>query len=123
MVLITRTRIILDDFMLPVSIGIHDFERTGPQRIIVHVELDVTSPETERDAIDDVVDYDFLRNGIRELVDAGHYNLQETLCGQIVELCLTKPSVLRATVSTRKPDVYADCRSVGVEMTGERDSD
>ena len=119
--MITRTRIILDDFTLPVSIGIHDFERTGPQRIIVRVELDVIPPTGDNDHIDDVVDYDFLRNGIRELVDAGHYNLQETLCAQIVDLCLTKSNVLRAIVSTRKPDVYADCQSVGVEMTGERD--
>ena len=32
-------RIFIRDFRLPVSIGIHDFEKKGPQTVVVNVDL------------------------------------------------------------------------------------
>jgi hypothetical protein len=36
-----------------------------------------------------------------------------------LELCLQRGGVQRAKVSTRKPDVYPDCKSIGFEMEAE----
>jgi len=114
-----QRRIFLRDYEIIASIGIHEFERQNPQRIIVDVSLDLANdmpPDTAEDRIETVLDYDFLRDRIREIVKGRHFNLQETLCAEILTTCLQPNKVLAARVSTRKPDVYPDCDSVGVEM-------
>jgi len=63
-----------------------------------------------------VVDYDFMRETIKEIVSHGHIQLQETLCDEIVKRMLAHPLVLAVRVSTEKPDVYPDCDGVGVEV-------
>ncbi|MCW5773400.1 MAG: dihydroneopterin aldolase [Rhodospirillaceae bacterium] len=110
-------RIRLEDFRLPVSIGIHDFERDAPQIVVVNVELELAANWTDpADRIEHALDYDFLRDGIAALVRGRHFNLQETLCREILDLCLAQKGLARVTVSTRKPDVYPDCRSIGFEI-------
>lgn len=113
-------RIVLEDFRLPISIGIHDFERSAPQMVLVNVELELVDEMPDpRDRIEDTLDYDFIRAGIMSIVKNRHFNLQETLCQEILELCLARGGVRRVKVSTRKPDVYPDCKSIGFEMEAE----
>jgi dihydroneopterin aldolase len=110
-------RIMLEDFRLPVSIGIHDFERSAPQMVIVNVTLELADEMPDpRDRIEDALDYDFIRAGIMSIIKNRHFNLQETLCQEILELVLARGGIKRAKVSTRKPDVYPDCQSIGFEM-------
>jgi len=110
-------RIRLEDFRIPVSIGIHDFERDAPQIVIVNVVLELAQDWRDpADRIEHALDYDFLRDGIVALVAGRHFNLQETLCREILKLCLERPGLRRVTVSTRKPDVYPDCKSIGFEI-------
>lgn len=110
-------RIFLSDFSLEASIGFHDFEKAARQRILVSVELFVPKAlsSSATDEVADVVDYDFIRHGVNDLAHSRHYNLQETLIDDIVGLCLSKPQVRAVRVITQKPDVYPDCRTVGIE--------
>lgn len=111
-------RIFLHDFALDASIGFHDFELAARQRVLVSVDLYVPLADStsDRDHVSGTVDYDFIRHGIQRLAHERHYNLQETLVDRIVALCL-EPSAVRAVrVRTEKPDVYPDCRTVGVEV-------
>ena len=113
-------RIILEDFRLPVSIGIHDFERSAPQMVIVNVAMELADDMPDpRDRIEHALDYDFIRAGIMAIIKNRHFNLQETLCQEILELVLARGGIKRAKVSTRKPDVYPDCKSIGFEMEAE----
>lgn len=111
-------RIFLEDFSLEVSIGFHDFEKTAHQRILVSVSLFVPKPasHSSRDDVADVIDYDFIRQGIHVLTHGRHFNLQETLIDEIVSLCLSRPEIRAVRAMTQKPDVYPDCRTVGVEV-------
>ena len=68
------------------------------------------------------VDDDFMRRSIGERVGRGHIHLQETLCDDLLERMLAHPKVRAARVSTAKPDVYADCASVGCEVFGIKES-
>ena len=110
-------RIFLKNFETRLSIGIHDFEKQARQRVIVNVDLYI-DPEgkVERDHIDETVDYDFVRREIAGLAESGHFNLQETFCEKILAICLARPGVLAARVSSEKLDVYPDCESVGFEI-------
>ena len=108
-------RIFLRDFRLQVSIGIHDFEKEGPQTVVVNVDLELAPAEkAHNDRIGNVLNYDVVHDGIVALAASRHFNLQETLVDAILDLCLAQPGVIEARVSTEKPDVYKDCR-VGYE--------
>ena len=111
-------RLFLHRFDVAANIGIHDFEREGAQRVLididVYVPLSATTPA--HDKIGEVFDYDLIHAAVRERIARGHINLQETLCDDIAHALLLHPLVRAVRVSTEKPDVYLDCRAVGVEV-------
>ena len=110
-------RIFLKNFETRLSIGIHDFEKRAKQRVVVNVDLYLDPDgKIERDHIDETVDYDFVRREIVGLADSSHFNLQETFCERILAICLARPGVRAARVSSQKLDVYKDCESVGFEI-------
>ena len=112
------TKLFLEDLEVLVDIGIHDFEINKPQRLQVSVSdsLDPAQIDDE-DEIGATFDYDFIRSEIKELVGSRRFNLQETLCRLILEKITIEKSVVGATVTTKKIDVYPDCAGVGVQMT------
>ena len=112
------TKLFLEDLEVLVDIGIHDFEINKPQRlqISVSVSLDPTQID-DADEIGATFDYDFIRSEIKKLVGSRRFNLQETLCRLILEKITIEKSIVGATVTTKKIDVYPDCAGVGVQMT------
>jgi dihydroneopterin aldolase len=113
-------RIFLRDYELPVSIGVHAFEQGKAQRLRFNIDLYVplAASTPREDRLAEVVDYDFVREVIRERVERGHVQLQETLADDILARLLAHPGVKAARVRTEKPDVYPDCDAVGVEVFG-----
>jgi dihydroneopterin aldolase len=111
-----RFTTILEGLELVMGLGIHAEELAGPQRVIVGVrmEVDYAAPPSD-DRIEEVLDYDFLREGIRALASGRHFHLQETLCEAIAALCLADARVARVTVRSMKPDIYPDA-AVGCEI-------
>ena len=111
-------RLFLSNFEVHMNIGVHDFEKKGEQRVIVNVDLYVplTQNTPQSDELHEVVDYDFMRQTIADIIAIGHIQLQETLCDEIAARMLAHPLVFATRVSTEKPDVYPDCKSVGVEI-------
>lgn len=111
-------RLFLRDYQVMSNIGVHDFEKKGEQRVLFNVDLFIplAASTPSEDELSEVVDYDFIRTTIEERVARGHIQLQETLCDDIARALLVHPKVRGVQVSTRKPDVYPDCESVGVEI-------
>ena len=115
---LTCRRLFLRDYEVHINIGVHDFEKLGPQRVRVNVDMYVLLSQStpKADRIHEVVDYDFIRRTIAARVNAGHIELQETLCDDVANTLLEHPKVQAVRVSTEKPDVYPDCDAVGVEV-------
>ena len=113
-------RLFLRDYEVRINIGVHDFEKRGEQRVLINVDLFVplalSTPTQDR--LHEVLDYAFIRSSIAERVSRGHIHLQETLVDDVLKLMLAHPQGRAARVSTEKPDVYADCKSVGCEVFG-----
>ena len=111
-------RLFLRGLTVQAHIGIHDFELNAAQRIIIDVDLYVSFAGThpKDDRIDEVVDYDFVRELIARRIARGHVELQETMCDELVQQMLAHPQVRAVRLSTQKPDVYPDCAGVGVEV-------
>ena len=97
------------------SIGIHAFEQAARQTLLVSVVLMLPLPP-EADSIESVQDYDFVREGVLRFVAERHFNLHETLCREILDLCLRQPGMLGAVVQTNKPDVYPGVATVACRM-------
>jgi 7,8-dihydroneopterin aldolase/epimerase/oxygenase len=111
-------RLFLRNYEVQINIGVHEFEKKGEQRVLINVDLFIPlalSTPTE-DHLQEVVDYDFMRDTIAKRMAQGHIHLQETLCDDVARAMLTHPKVKAVRVSTEKPDVYPDCESVGVEV-------
>lgn len=101
---------ILDDLAVMIRLGIHPQE-AAPQRVTVCVEMTVRYAHAPADdAIGEVLDYDFLRDGILALAATRRFALQETLCEAIADLCLADPRVGEVRVRTTKTDIYPDAR-------------
>lgn len=117
-------RLFLRDHEVYVDIGVHPFEKRAPQRLRINVELFVPLARSQprRDRLDEVVDYDFVRERVAERVARGHIELQETLCDDLLAAMLAHPGVRAARVSTEKPDVYPDSAGVGCEVFAIKDS-
>ena len=111
-------RLFLRNYEVLINIGVHDFEKKGEQRVLINVDLYIPLALSTplADNLDEVVDYDFMRETIAQRMARGHVNLQESLCDDVVAAMLAHPRVRAVRVSTMKPDVYLDCEGVGVEV-------
>lgn len=111
-------RLFLRNYEVMINIGVHDFEKRGEQRVLINVDLYIplalSTPTA--DLLDEVVDYDFMRETVAKRMALGHVHLQETLCDDVARSMLAHPRVRAVRVSTMKPDVYPDCEGVGVEV-------
>lgn len=106
------------EFSQLVSIGFYPVEKQRPQRVFIDVDLHLAPLKRPMaDEIIDTVNYDYMHTHIPRLVTNRHFNLQETLCHEILGLCAKLKGVQKARVWVRKPDVYADCESAGYEAT------
>ncbi len=111
-------RLFLRNYAVMINIGVHEFEKKGEQRVVFNVDLFIPFKEStpQHDQLEEVVDYDFIRETIAQRMAKGHIHLQETLCDDIAAAMLMHPKVRAVRVSTEKPDVYPDCDAVGVEV-------
>ena len=110
-------RLFLRGFVVDANIGIFDHEIGRTQRVNIDVDLYLHPFNGPiEDHIDNVLDYDFVRAEIKEIVERGHINLQETLAEAIADTCLRRDQVIGVRVATSKLDVYLDCTAVGYEI-------
>ena len=110
-------KIVLEDFDLRLDIGFRDFEVGNPQRLLLTVEVWVDEAHfASTDRAEDAWDYDFLRTEIGALASRRRYNLQETLVREVYDLVAARRGVTALRIGSRKPDIYPDCRGVGVEL-------
>lgn len=111
-------RLFLRNYEVMINIGVHDFEKKGEQRVLINVDLYIplALSTPKEDHLEEVVDYDFMRETIARRMAQGHVHLQESLCDDVVRSMLAHPKVRAVRVSTMKPDVYPDCEGVGVEV-------
>lgn len=110
-------RIFFDDLEVIANIGFHDFEIGVGQRLLISIDiwLDEEFFATE-DQVRSAWNYDNVRTDAIRIVQAQHYNLQETLVRAIYGAIAARAGVKALRVSTRKPDIYPDCSGVGVEL-------
>jgi dihydroneopterin aldolase len=104
------------DLELTCVIGVHAHEKRGPQPIRINLDVGVTEGPSHRDQLENVLCYEDLVVRIRAIVADGTISLIETLAERIADICLQHPLARSARVRVEKLAVFADARSVGVEI-------
>jgi dihydroneopterin aldolase len=113
-----HVRMVLRDLVVEISVGMHEWERLRPQRVVVNVEAwaYVAAAYEEEDA-DRILDYDRIRDVIREeWPKRPHAKLLEPLAEELIQLCFAHPAVQAARVRLEKPDIFSEALGVGVEL-------
>lgn len=99
-------------------LGLHAFERESPQRVLVSARIEVGGTDWAAGwAAGRFFDYDHLAGHIRSFAGQ-HIDTQEELAARIHGFITAQPDVKSAEVTTRKPDIFADAKSVGVIFRG-----
>lgn len=108
-------RIFVHDYVLEVEIGVHHNEKGVTQRVRFSVDIDVTpAPKELEDDIDRTLDYDYVINGIKNIISHGHINLVETVAEEVAEHCIAHPRAAAVEVTIEKLD--KDPGAVGVKI-------
>lgn len=107
-------KIALEELEIKMFLGLHDFERVAPQRVLVSAEIAVTG---FAGSARDYFDYDRVADHIRSFAGQ-HIETQEELVMRIHRFITGLEGVTGATVASKKPDVYPDARAVGVVFSG-----
>ena len=115
-------RIFLNKLTIDARIGILEHELRATQPIYVDAEFDtlVTARCDDQD-IHSVLDYRQLRQTIIDCCTQEHVNLLETLIERTAQAILERfPSVQRVKLRISKPQAFADCEAVGIEIELQR---
>jgi dihydroneopterin aldolase len=92
------------DLILPMRIGIWTEEQNLSQRVRFTVELWATGCGHRTGDLTSVISYDFIIDGIREILAEGHILLTETLAERIAAHCLSHRRAEKVRVMVEKLD-------------------
>ncbi len=111
-------RFILQGMEIQASIGVYDYERMAPQRVIIDAELCLyAANEPVDDQIESTLDYDVIRETILDIVSAQHYDLQETLVRKVFDALVLLDGVQSVRVRSSKPEAYDDCEMISYQLS------
>jgi 7,8-dihydroneopterin aldolase/epimerase/oxygenase len=116
---LAASRVFVTGLKVQAEIGVYRHEIGRVQPLIVDVELDVPTVETDRLA--DTLNYEAILKAAQEIASGGHIDLVETFAHRLARRCLEDVRVVRARVRIEKPLALApDAVGAGVEITLER---
>jgi len=115
---ISRQSVLVQDLELMMSIGIHDFEKEKPQRVMVNIDLEIDKDsKPQSDNIDQVISYVDIIEQVQKLAQSKHYELVETFANDVASACLGMgDQTQKVSVKIQKPDVMENV-NVGVTLT------
>lgn len=108
--------VFIRDLTLTCRIGVHRHEHISQQRVRINLDLAVMDNRDLNDDFSNVVCYERIADGVREIVTGRHIKLVETLAEDVAVLCLVDQRVSSVRVRIEKLDAFSDASSVGVEI-------
>ena len=118
----TTRRIFINNLVVQASIGMLDHELVHRQPLHIDAEFDTTITQDVQDEdIGTVLDYRQLREALIEASTIEHTNLLETLVERLADRIQNDfPTVERVKIRASKPEAFADCDAVGIEIERSR---
>jgi len=106
--------IVIDEFGLDVWVGVCPREIALPQKILLNLEIGISSVAAASDDLSDTVDYGQLLNRLREELAERRFNLLEALAEFVATLILKEFPALKVRVAVAKPGLFRDVKRVSV---------
>lgn len=104
-----------ENFRLDMRLGVYPEEK-APQAVRLDIAA-IVRRLGPGDGIEDVIDYNHLRDEALALAEARHFGLQETFCEALIEkLRAAHPAIRGVIVESRKLQAFADCQAIGCHM-------
>jgi dihydroneopterin aldolase len=103
-------------------IGVYDWERRIRQTVVLDLELASDNRRAAAsDRIEDAIDYAAISGRVLSFIEAGEFQLIETLAEQVAAIILEEFAVPWLRLRLAKPGAVAQAREVGVLIErGER---
>lgn len=109
--------ITLCDLEVHYCVGVTEAERAQPQRLLITVELKRDlGPAANTDDLADTIDYQAVAQQILHFGDGGHWELIETVAGDIAQMILDDFKPAEVTVEVKK-FILPQARHVSVRVT------
>ncbi len=117
-------KIHIKDILLRCIIGVNEDERREKQDVIINITLHADLREAgQTDDINHTIDYKAVKKRVISLVENSNYFLVEALADKIASTCLEADGrIMRADVLVEKPGALRFARTVGVEVSREREN-
>ena len=117
-------RVLIRNLQLDVLIGVYDFEREAPQRIIFEIDLHTDNrPAGVSDNVNDAVDYASVTQLITDISLQSKYQLLEALAEHVAQAVLAQfVSVSAIDVTIHKPDIMPNDVKVAIAITRYREN-
>jgi FolB domain-containing protein len=115
-------RIIITDIRARCIVGINKDERTEKQDVTVNLSIyaDLRKPG-RTDKFEDAIDYRALKKRVLNLIENSNFFLLEALTEAVADVCLETPGVFKVLVRVDKPSALRFARSVGIEISREKE--
>jgi FolB domain-containing protein len=116
-------KIHIRDLLARCILGEGQEERRDRQDVKLNITLHTDSRQPgASDKLADAVDYRAINKRILRYAETSEHSLVEALAERIAQICLEHPRVLAVQVSVEKPGALRFARSVGVEITRQREA-
>lgn len=111
-------KLIIRDLKLEMLIGVLEAEKQKAQRVILNLDVYVGANKKWReDDVNHVVSYADVIADIETIAKQGHIELVETFGELIAEKLFENADILGAEISIEKPEIMAQTKSVGIQIT------
>jgi dihydroneopterin aldolase len=110
---------VLRDVVTEARVGLHPWEQypERPTRLVVNVAMFAPLVGTlSAESAGTILDYDPIRNALKEWPTRPHTPLLETLLQELIDLCFRNKRVSACRISIMKPDIFNEAAAAGVEV-------
>ena len=116
-----KRKVLINDLILLMSIGIHDFEKIEKQEVKFNITIDINpllSPIKNK--LNSIVNYETVVKDVTRLTKNKHYELLETLAEDIFFILFKNANIKQIKLKIEKTQIIKNTSSVGVEITKKR---
>ena len=108
-------KILIEDLILNISVGIHSFEKLKRQRVKFNIEI--TTDANLKADIKSIVNYESVINIVKRLTEKKHYELLEELSEEVFDEIFKNKKIKKIRLKIEKLDIIKETKSVGIEVT------
>ena len=113
-----KRKVLIKDFILNISVGIHNFEKIKKQRVKFNIEI-LTDPDVSTNSKDlnSILNYEDVVLEIEKLTKSKHHELLEDLAENIFYIIFKNKLVKKINLKIEKLDILKKTKSVGIEIS------